>query len=164
MKVRVTIYKRLIALTPCLNSLAAVKYKHHKIGLLLGSTQFLYTYKQAPIFALLPSVLPHPLLLRMFFHLKFSFNLTSNPPEGGLVPLRFEFMIFALLLLMQTPSLTWRDKQSLKAPTTSPVKLGGWPVCFSCWCFTMNESSPPFLLLSTCSFPLVYKFRLVSPM
>ena len=34
----------------------------------------------------------------------------------------FEFIMVVLLLLMLTPSLAWRDKQSLNAPTTSPVK------------------------------------------
>ena len=77
-----------------------------------------------------------------------------------------EFKTVLSLLLMYTPSLTCLERQSLNTPVVLALNWACLPWCFSSWCFLMKESWHLFLLLyfPRCSFALVYKFRLLSPM
>ena len=74
-----------------------------------------------------------------------------------------ELRTFLSLLLIWTASLTCLVRQSLKVWVTLAEKSAVSPPCFSCWCSNMKLSLPA-LYLVWCSFSLVYRLRLLSPM
>ena len=110
------------------------------------------------------ATLTHPKSPRSLVHQKcYHTRSISDLIRAGWCHSVFVFITSYLHLLISTPSATCLLWQSLKFPITFALKSAGCSGWKCVWCLSMNESVFLPSYLFRCSFPLVNRFLLVSP-